>query len=89
MNDRAYGAERHFLELRGLPIGSSLFPEASFAALAAELGYRAASVRTLGDLTELRPALGAPDGPILVDCLIDPSVAAPFMTEFLEFERAW
>jgi len=88
MNDRAYGAERHFLELRGLPIGRSMFPEADFAGIAAALGYEAAAIASVDDLQSLAGTLANPSGPILLDCLINPKIASPFMAEVAEFERS-
>jgi acetolactate synthase I/II/III large subunit len=88
MNDRAYGAERHFLELRGLPIAKSMFPEADFAGIASALGYEAATIASLDDLAPLAASLANPTGPILLDCLINPKIAAPFMAEVAEFEAS-
>lgn len=88
MNDRAYGAERHFLELRGLPIAKSMFPEADFAGIASALGYEAATIASLEDLAPLHESLANPTGPILLDCLINPKIAAPFMAEVAEFEAS-
>jgi acetolactate synthase-1/2/3 large subunit len=88
MNDHSYGAERHFLELRDLPIAKSMFPEIDFAAMAAELGYETATVASLDDLRALAPLLADPSGPILIDCLINPAIAAPVMAEFAEYEQS-
>lgn len=87
MNDRAYGAERHFLELRGLPIAKSMFPEADFAGIAAALGFEAATVGSLDDLRALADSLARPSGPILLDCLVNPRIASPFMTEVAQLEE--
>ena len=86
MNDRAYGAELHFLALRKLPVGKSVFPDVDFAAVAEALGIQAHTIRTLDDVRALAPALGKPDGPILLDCKVNAEIAAPFMGEFAEFE---
>ena len=40
MNDCAYGAELHFLALRKLPVGKSVFPDVEFAAVAEAFGFR-------------------------------------------------
>jgi thiamine pyrophosphate-dependent acetolactate synthase large subunit-like protein len=87
MNDRAYGAERHFLELRGLPFGSSVFPEVDFAAIAAALGFDTATIASLDDLRAVAPMLADPQGGILLNCLINPAVGAPFLAEGAEVER--
>jgi thiamine pyrophosphate-dependent acetolactate synthase large subunit-like protein len=85
MNDRAYGAERHILELRRLPTGTSLFPEVDFAAIATDLGIEAVTIAVPGDVREkLAPLLAAQAAPLLVDCLVNPNVAAPFITEMID-----
>jgi acetolactate synthase I/II/III large subunit len=40
----------------------------------------------LDELRALGRVLGKPEGPILLDCKVNPDVAAPFMGEFAEFE---
>lgn len=82
MNDSAYGAEKHFLELRGIPGSSAEFPDTDFAPVAEAFGIEAATVRTLDDLRALAPALGKRDSPLLVDCKVS-SVVAPFLSELL------
>jgi len=86
MNDCAYGAELHFLALRKLPVGKSVFPDVDFATVAEAFGFQAYTVRTLDELRALRPVLGKPEGPILLDCKVNAEIAAPFMGEFAEFE---
>lgn len=86
MNDCAYGAELHFLAMRKLPVGKSVFPDVDFATVAEAFGFQAYTVRTLDELRALRPVLGKPEGPILLDCKVNAEIAAPFMGEFAEFE---
>jgi hypothetical protein len=62
------GAELHFLALRKLPVGKSVFPDVEFAAVAEAFGFQAYTIRSLDDLRALGPVLGKPDGPILLDC---------------------
>lgn len=88
MNDCAYGAELHFLKMRDLPVAKSVFPDVDFAPVAEAFGFRAATIRTLDDLNAIAPALANPDGPMLLDCKINASVAAPFMAEIAEYEKA-
>ena len=38
------------------------------------------------DLKKLAPTLSRPDGPVFLDCKLNAAVAAPFMSEFHEFE---
>ena len=86
MNDCAYGAELHFLALRKLPVGKSVFPDVEFAAVAEAFGFQAYTIRTLDELRALGPVLAKPEGPILLDCKINADIASPFMGEFAEFE---
>ncbi len=86
MNDCAYGAELHFLAMRKLPVGKSVFPDVDFASVAEAFGFQAYTIRTLDELRALGPVLGKPDGPILLDCKVNAAIAAPFMGEFAEFE---
>ncbi len=86
MNDCAYGAELHFLKMRDLPVSKSVFPDVDYAPIAEAFGFQAATVRTLDDLQKLAPVLAKPDGPVFLDCKLNAAVAAPFMSEFHEFE---
>ena len=86
MNDCAYGAELHFLAMRKLPVGKSVFPDVDFASVAEAFGFQAHTIRTLDELRALGRVLGKPEGPILLDCKVNADVAAPFMGEFAEFE---
>jgi len=86
MNDCAYGAELHFLALRKLPVGKSVFPDVDFATVAEAFGFQAYTIRTLDELRALGSVLGKHEGPILLDCKVNADIAAPFMGEFAEFE---
>jgi thiamine pyrophosphate-dependent acetolactate synthase large subunit-like protein len=86
MNDCAYGAELHFLKMRELPVAKSVFPDVDYAPIAEAFGFQAATIRTLDDLKKMAPLLARPDGPLFLDCKLNAAVAAPFMSEFHEFE---
>jgi thiamine pyrophosphate-dependent acetolactate synthase large subunit-like protein len=86
MNDCAYGAELHFLRLRQQPVAKSMFPDVDFAPIAETFGFEAATIRTVADLHKVAAKLGKPEGPIFLDCKINADVAAPFMSEFAQFE---
>lgn len=86
MNDCAYGAELHFLKMRELPVAKSVFPDVDYAPVAEAFGFQAATIRTLEDLQRIAPLLARPDGPVFLDCKLNAAVAAPFMSEFHEFE---
>ncbi|MGH7702241.1 MAG: thiamine pyrophosphate-binding protein [Gemmatimonadales bacterium] len=86
MNDCAYGAELHFLAMRKLPVGKSVFPDVDFASVAEAFGFQAYTIRTLDELRALDRVLGKPEGPVLLDCKVNADIPAPFMGEFAEFE---
>ena len=83
MNDSAYGAERHFLELRGFAGTTAQFPDTDFAGLAETFGIEAATVRSVEELRALGPQLADRQGPLVLDCKVTSSVAAPFLSEQL------
>ncbi len=84
MNDCAYGAELHLLKARNLPVAKALFPDVDFASVAEAFGFHVATVRTIADLHALAPVLGNPAGAqILIDCKINASVMASFLSEYL------
>jgi len=86
MNDCAYGAELHLLKMRNLPVETAVFPDVDFAPIAEGFGFQTATIRTLDDLRSAAPLLKDPQGPVLLDCKLNAAVAAPFMSEFAEFE---
>ena len=87
INDSAYGAELHFLKMRDMPVAKSVFADIDFAPVAQAFGFQAYTVRTLDELRKLGPVLKNPDGPILLDCKINASIAAGYHTETFEHER--
>lgn len=87
LNDCAYGAELHFLKMRDMPVAKSVFADIDFAPVAETFGFQAYTVRTLDELRKLGGVLKNPDGPILLDCKINASVAAGYHTETFEHER--
>ena len=86
MNDCAYGAELHFLRLRQQPVAKSTFPDVDFAPVTETFGFEAATIRTFADLHSVAAKLRKPEGPIFLDCKINADIAAPFMSEFAQFE---
>ena len=87
MNDGAYGAELHYLKMRDMPVSTAVFADIDFAPIAQAFGFEAYTVRTLEELAKLAPTLKNPQGPILLDCKINASVAAAFLMETVEHER--
>lgn len=82
MNDHAYGAEKHFLDLEALPDTEAVFPEVDFAPLASALGIDSATVRGAVDLARARELVEARRGPVLLDCKITPWVRAEWLEDF-------
>lgn len=86
MNDSAYGAERHYLELRDHRPGKSMFPMIDFAPVAEAFGFEVATVNSEEDLKALAPRFVDVQSPLLIDIKINPAVQAPFMGEFARAE---
>jgi len=81
-NDAAYGAEVHHFGPLGLPTGLVEFGDRDFAAVAGALGARAAAVRAPEDLAApVGEWLGALDGPLVLDCKVNPAVRAERLAE--------
>jgi acetolactate synthase I/II/III large subunit len=87
INDAAYGAELHYLKMRDMPVSTAVFADIDFAPVAQAFGFEAFTVRTLDELAKLAPTLRDPQGPILLDCKVNASVAAAFLLETVEHER--
>ena len=87
MNDCAYGAELHYLKMLDMPVARSVFPDVDYAPVAQAFGFQTATIRSLDDLRLAAPMLQRPEGPILLDCKINASIAAPFMGEVVEQEK--
>ena len=81
-NDAAYGAEVHHFGPLGLPTELVEFGDRDFAAVASALGARAATVRAPEDLAApVGEWLGALDGPLVLDCKVNPAVRAERLAE--------
>ncbi len=87
LNDCAYGAELHFLQMRDKPIATSVFADVDFAPVARAFGFDAYTARTVAELRQLADVLRNPQGPILIDCKINASVAAGYHAESFEHAR--
>jgi len=79
MNDGGYGAERHFLESRGVSGSIAAFPSTEFADLAGSWGIEAHTVCSSADLDALGDTLDGRQDPLLLDCRVSPAVVAPFL----------
>jgi thiamine pyrophosphate-dependent acetolactate synthase large subunit-like protein len=75
LNDEALGAEVNVLCNLGLDPHVAEVPSPSFEAVAAAMGARAATVRTVGDLAIVENWLRRPiEGPLILDCRTNPAV---------------
>jgi thiamine pyrophosphate-dependent acetolactate synthase large subunit-like protein len=82
MNDRALGAERHFLDLMGINHEQSVYGDVDFAAIARALGIEAATVTSPDELRALAPELSPKrTTPFLVDCKIRGDLRARWLEE--------
>jgi thiamine pyrophosphate-dependent acetolactate synthase large subunit-like protein len=76
VNDSGYGAEVHDFEPLGVDVELARFPDVDFAAVARGLGANAATVRRREDLEPVRDWAVRPEAPLLLDCKVNPEVAA-------------
>lgn len=84
LNDAAYGSELQILRMWELSEELSVFPPTDFSGVAASLGARVLSVRTLADLEALPEKLGdltRASGVTVVDCAISQAVRAAWLEE--------
>jgi thiamine pyrophosphate-dependent acetolactate synthase large subunit-like protein len=81
-DDGAYGAEVHHFGPMGLPTDLVEFGARDFAAVARSLGARAATIRATEELAAaVEPWLAERDGPLVLDCKVNPGVAAERLAE--------
>jgi hypothetical protein len=71
------------------PAGAkSVFPDVDYAPIAEAFGFQARPSARSTISRRSAPLLAKPDGPLFLDCKLNAAVAAPFMSEFHEFEDA-
>jgi thiamine pyrophosphate-dependent acetolactate synthase large subunit-like protein len=80
-DDSAYGAEVHHFRPMGHPVETVQFPDTDFAAIARGAGANGVTVRKLEDLAPVEEWLARRDGPLLIDCKVDPDVCAEWLEE--------
>lgn len=81
-NDAAYGAEVHHFRPEGADLELVRFPEVDFEGLGRAVGMRAAAVRRVEDLDAVREWVASgPEGPMLVDAKVVPTVVAEWLEE--------
>jgi acetolactate synthase I/II/III large subunit len=76
VNDAGYGAEVHDFEPLGVDVSLARLTDLDLAAVARGLGAEGATVQRRDDLDQLRAWVTAPRGPFLLDCKVNPEVAA-------------
>jgi thiamine pyrophosphate-dependent acetolactate synthase large subunit-like protein len=81
INDAAYGAEVHHFRSLGLPTDLALLGGIDFAAIAGAMGASGLEVRGPGDLERLKEWIEAPNGVMVVDCKVNPSVEGEYLKE--------
>jgi thiamine pyrophosphate-dependent acetolactate synthase large subunit-like protein len=79
MNDHAYGAEKALLGQLGVRDDYAIFPDSDLAATARGLGIESTTVRNVEELRALRDAFAGRSRPLLLDCKINPAVAADWL----------
>jgi thiamine pyrophosphate-dependent acetolactate synthase large subunit-like protein len=80
-NDAAYGAEVHHFGPMGESVDIARFADADIAAIARGAGVAAHTVRSTADLAPVAAWAANPEGPLLVDAKVDPSVAGDWLAE--------
>ncbi len=80
-NDSAYGAEVHHFAPMGEDVAIAQFPEADIAAIARGAGVPAHTVRCVDDLAPAAAWAADPQGPLLLDAKVDPTIAADWLEE--------
>lgn len=83
MNDACLAAERHYLDLREMPVDKTMLPMIDFADVAACFGFETATVTALDQIEGLSARLADRTSPMLIDVKINPAVAAGFLAEFV------
>lgn len=81
LNDAAYGAEIHTLEVLGMQPDHAFFDDTNFAAIATGLGARAATIDHISDLEVIDQWVDSPPSVLLLDCKIDRAVRAEWFDE--------
>jgi thiamine pyrophosphate-dependent acetolactate synthase large subunit-like protein len=81
VNDAAYGAEVHHFAPMGRSTDLVFFPPTDFAAVGRAVGAQGHTIRRLAELSVVTEWLAAPDGPMVLDCRVNPAVNAEWLEE--------
>lgn len=88
VNDGAFAAELHHLNLIDMPSEQSVFGNADVAAVARALGAQGLTASKVEDLDALRGWLESRDGPMVVDCKVTRSVWDRWMEDVASMHGA-
>ncbi len=84
MNDSAYGSELQISRVWEIPDDLSVFRDGDFAAIAAAIGARSASAKSLDEVRTALDGVDLMDGPFLLDCTINPDITARWLDDAFE-----
>ena len=73
-NDSSLSSEYHYLDVQGGPAETALLSTPSIADVATALGAEGHTARTLEDVDAVADRLQDPDGPVVLECLVDHEV---------------
>ena len=80
-DDAAYGAEVHHFAPMGHDVSLVRFPDADMAGIARAAGATAATVRRIDDLAVVTDWLVNPNGPLVLDMKVNPTICAEWLEE--------
>jgi acetolactate synthase-1/2/3 large subunit len=83
LNDRAYGAERHLLDLLKKPNHLALFPDTDFAGVGRGLGIETATVTSRQEFNDQARKFAELKRPLLLDCKIRPDIRGRWLDELV------
>ncbi len=86
MNDAAYGAEVHHFQTLRLSTDLARFNGSDFATIATAMGAKGLTVRGIADLDALQDWIEAPEGPMVLDCKVNPRVVGEYLKEAFRAE---
>ncbi len=87
-NDGGFGAEVQMLRVNGVDSDLARYDNPSFAAMALAAGADGITIAALEDVDVLRTRLAVLDGPLVVDCLVDPEAQANWVEFFFAEPRS-
>lgn len=86
VNDGAFGAEAHFLEMSGAAPDEATFGFQDIVGIARGVGAEAALVRTVAEAEDGARLARDLNGPLVLDCRVNPNVRAEWLVELFSNE---